>query len=63
VHDRGAPQPERFGDNDAKVIASILTFQLRVDCIEDFGFYAREHHAVLAREIVLMWRLHPFKTS
>jgi hypothetical protein len=54
VHDRGAPQSEGFGEDDAKIIASILTFQLRVDCIEDFGFYARGHHAVLIPEDRLM---------
>ena len=42
---------KQIGDDDAKVIANILISQFKGQIvIEDFGFYAREHHATLIRE-------------
>jgi hypothetical protein len=42
---------KELGDDDAKVIANILIAKYKGQIvIEDFGFYAREHHAALIRE-------------
>jgi hypothetical protein len=46
---------KEIGDDDAKIIANILIVQFKGQVvIEDFGFYAREHHAALIRENRLM---------
>jgi hypothetical protein len=40
-----------IGDDDARIIANILISQIKGQVvIEDFGFYARRHHAALIRE-------------
>jgi hypothetical protein len=42
---------KEIGDDDAKMVANILISQhVGQVVIEDFGFYAREHHARLIRE-------------
>ena len=42
---------KEIGDDDAKITANILISQFKAQIvIDDFGFYAREHHAALIRE-------------
>jgi hypothetical protein len=42
---------KEIGDDDARIIANTLISQFKGQIvIEDFGFYAREHHAALIRE-------------
>jgi hypothetical protein len=42
---------KEIGDDDAKITANILISQFKGQIvIDDFGFYAREHHAALIRE-------------
>lgn len=42
---------KEIGDDDARIIANILIAQFKSQVvIEDFGFYARRHHAALIRE-------------
>ena len=42
---------KEIGDDDARIIANILISQFKGQIvIDDFGFYARRHHAALIRE-------------
>jgi hypothetical protein len=42
---------KEIGDDDAKIIANILIAQFKGPIvIEDFGCYARDHHAALTRQ-------------
>jgi hypothetical protein len=42
---------KEIGDDDAKIIANIRVSQFKGQIVvEDFGFYAREHHSALIRQ-------------
>jgi hypothetical protein len=54
-HDHGRLNRKEIGDDDARIIASILISQFRGQIvIDDFGFYARDHHTALIRNDRLM---------